>query len=107
MTTTRISLGGENAGCGASGERSSRSSSTIYEHWNRTRLWKKLRSLDKKIGKLQRHFRFGYEWAVTIYGHGSRNEIVKLLQKIEKLDEERKLVRIARKQYSEKYTPHE
>ena len=107
MTTTRISLGGENAGYGASGERSSRSSSTIYVHWSRTRLWKKLKSLDKKISTLQKHFRFGYDWAVTIYGNGDRNKVVKLRERIEKLDEQRKLVRLERKKYSVKHRTHE
>lgn len=82
MTISRDSLGGKNGHRGVAGARSSRALSTIF---------KRLRKLDKEIGRIDRML------------HGWRRFCFKQVERLsarrKKLDEKRKEVRWARKQF--------
>jgi hypothetical protein len=86
MKNTKVSLGGENSRRRTSGTRSSRVLSTIF---------KKLQKLDREITKL---YKIITPFSIRYFDFGKYPN-KKIMDKIKKLDMQRKEVRLERKKY--------
>ncbi len=87
MKISKNSLGGKNNHGRMSGARSSRASSTIF---------KKLQKLDKEITRL---YKMITPFSIRYFDFGKYPN-KKIMDKIKKLDMQRKEVRLARKKYN-------